>query len=230
SVAISPNASIVVNGSADGRLRLWDIKKGSVVGDPWEGHGDAVRCLDWSPNAREVASGSDDGTIRRWNPDTGRQIVPSIEARHGRVYALKYSPQGDKFASGGEDKVICVWSKEGELLMEIKGHDAGVTSLCWSKDGAHVFSASSDSTIRKWQSIDGKELVVFRGHTNVIFPSAFPLMKAILSVHQWTAQFASGTSRPTSRLETRSCTTTKPGPLSFPLMENLSSAVPWMER
>jgi WD40 repeat protein len=41
-----------------------------------------------------------------------------------------------------------------------------VASLCWSKDGAHLFSGSYDHTIRKWQSIDGKELVVIQGHSN----------------------------------------------------------------
>jgi WD40 repeat protein len=61
-----------------------------------------------------------------------------------------------------------VWSKDGELLIEIKGHvhELAVTSLCWSKDGAYIFSGSFDETIRKWQSVDGKELVVTRGHTN----------------------------------------------------------------
>ncbi|KAJ8589277.1 hypothetical protein M405DRAFT_700900, partial [Rhizopogon salebrosus TDB-379] len=43
-----------------------------------------------------------------------------------------------------------------------------VFSLCWSKDGAYIFSGSADMTIRKRQSIDGKELVVLRGHTNVV--------------------------------------------------------------
>jgi WD40 repeat protein len=43
-----------------------------------------------------------------------------------------------------------------------------VTSLCWSKDGEYIFSASLDRTIRKWQSIDGKELVVIRGHTRCV--------------------------------------------------------------
>ena len=41
-------------------------------------------------------------------------------------------------------------------------------SLCWSKDGAHIFSASDDCTIRKWQLIDGKEVFVLRGHTNFV--------------------------------------------------------------
>ncbi|KAG2339016.1 WD40 repeat-like protein [Suillus weaverae] len=168
SIAMSPDKSMVVSGSGDGRLQLWNIKKGSVIGDPWEGHGGAVGCIDWAPNAQEIASGSHDGTIRRWNPDTGRQIAPPIEASHGRVYALRYSPQGDRFTSGAEDMVICVWSKDGELLKEIKGHDGDVMSLCWSKDGAHIFSASYDKTIRKWRSIDGEELIVFQGHTNIV--------------------------------------------------------------
>jgi WD40 repeat protein len=128
-----------------------------------------VRCLDWSPNAKEIASGSEDGTIRRWNANTGRQIAPPIETRHGFVYGVKYSPQGDKFASCGHDVVIRVWSKDGKLLIEIRGHDHSVNSLCWSKDGARIFSGSGDMTIRKWQSIDGgKELVVLRGHTNPV--------------------------------------------------------------
>ncbi|KAG2738533.1 WD40 repeat-like protein [Suillus brevipes Sb2] len=151
----------------NGRLRLWNIKEGSMIGDPWEGHDAPVRCLDWSPDAREIASGSQDGTIRRWNPDTGRQIAPPIKASDGWVEAVKYSPQGDKFISGGNGP-ICVWSRDGKLLKEINGHDRVVTSLCWSKDGAHIFSGSADRTIRKWRAIGGKELVVLRGHTSAV--------------------------------------------------------------
>jgi WD40 repeat protein len=168
SLAVSADRTKVVSGSVDRRLWLWNLKEGGAVSDPWEGHSASVRCLDWSPNAREIASGSEDGTIRRWNPNTGRQIAPPIETSHGWVYAVKYSPRGDKFASCGEDGVIRVWSKDGKLLIEIKGHDSSVRSLCWSKDGAYIFSGSGDMTIRKWQSIDGKELVALRGHTNTI--------------------------------------------------------------
>ncbi|KAJ8584191.1 WD40 repeat-like protein, partial [Rhizopogon salebrosus TDB-379] len=122
SLAVSPDQTMVVSGSGDGRLRLWNME-GGMVGDAWEGHSAPVRCLDWSPNAQEVASGSEDGSIRRWNPNTGRQIAPPIETGHGRVHAVKYSPRGDQFAGGGDDNVIRVWSKDGELLVEIKGHD-----------------------------------------------------------------------------------------------------------
>ena len=50
-----------------------------------------------------------------------------------------------------------------------KYNQSGIlTSLRWSKDGAHIFSGSYDETIRKWRAIDGKELVVLRGHTNAV--------------------------------------------------------------
>jgi WD40 repeat protein len=155
---------MVVSGSIDGRLQLWNLKEGRVVGDPLEGHEDDVQCLDWSPNGLEMASGSLDGTVKRWNTYTGRQIGPTIETC-GWVNAIKYSPQSDKIASGGQDTMINVFSKDGELLIEIKGHDDWVSSLCWSKDGAHIFSGSYDHTIRKWQWVDGKEVFVLRGHT-----------------------------------------------------------------
>jgi WD40 repeat protein len=164
-MAVSPDETMVVYGGVDSRLRLWNIKEGSMIGEPWEGHDDEVICLDWSP--KEIASGSQDGTIRRWNPESGRQIAPPIKTSHGWVYAVKYSPQGDKLISGGSG-AIGVWSRDGKLLIEINGHDSAVTSLCWSKDGVYIFSGSYDDTIRKWRAIDGKELVVLRGHSRAV--------------------------------------------------------------
>ncbi|KAJ8580601.1 WD40 repeat-like protein [Rhizopogon salebrosus TDB-379] len=168
SLAVSPDQTMVVSGSENGRLRLWNMKEGSMVGCPWRGHSAPVTCLDWSPDAREIASGSQDGTIRRWNPDTRREIAPPIKTSHDQVYAVKYSPRGDEFASGGEDDIIRVWSNDSKLLIEIKGHDGSVNLLCWSKDGAYIFSGSDDMTIRIWESIEGQELFALRGHTNSV--------------------------------------------------------------
>ncbi|KIK35293.1 hypothetical protein CY34DRAFT_812266 [Suillus luteus UH-Slu-Lm8-n1] len=168
-IAVSLDGLMAAGACGDGRVRLWNIKEGSLVGPPLEGNiNDRVGCLDWSPNGAELAGGSEDGTIRRWNTSTGRHVGPLIKKSNGRIWTIKYSPQCDKFASGGSDDIISVWSKDGKLLIEIKGHEDGVTSLCWSKDGEYIFSSSYDFTIRKWQSIDGKELVVIRGQTNPV--------------------------------------------------------------
>ncbi|KAG1842970.1 WD40-repeat-containing domain protein [Suillus subluteus] len=168
SMALCPDETMLVSGSTDGRVQLWNAKEGNMIGDPWKAHRDVVMYLHWSPSGVEIVSGSHDGTIRRWNPHTGRQMAHPVATGHGWVTVVRYSPQGDKFASGGADKMIRVWSTDGELLVEINGHNDWVWSLCWSSDGTHIFSASSDCTIRKWQSADGKELVILRGHTSSI--------------------------------------------------------------
>jgi WD40 repeat protein len=84
------------------------------------------------------------------------------------MHVVKYSPQGETFASAGRDKMIRVWPKEGGLPIEIRGDGRNVRSLCWTKDGAHIFSGSTDGTIRKWRSIDGGEVAVLHGHTSIV--------------------------------------------------------------
>jgi WD40 repeat protein len=49
-IAVHLDDTPVVSGSVDGRLRLWNIKEGNIIGDPWEGHDAAVRCLDCTTN------------------------------------------------------------------------------------------------------------------------------------------------------------------------------------
>lgn len=168
SMALCPDETMLVSGNTDGKVQLWNAKEGNMVGDSWKAHCDTVRYLHWSPSAVKIVSGSHDGTIRQWNPLTGQELAHPIATSHGWVSVVRYSPQGDKLASGGADKVIRVWSTDGELLIEINGHDDWVMSLCWSNAGTQMFSASLDSTIRKWRLTDGKELAILRGHTSGI--------------------------------------------------------------
>ncbi|KAJ8582802.1 WD40 repeat-like protein [Rhizopogon salebrosus TDB-379] len=95
SIAVSPDNTRVASGSADGRIRLWNVGEGNVIGDPWDGYNAAMTCLDWSPSGLEISNGSEDGTLGRWNPDTGKRVTSITETGHGWVFTVKYSPQGD---------------------------------------------------------------------------------------------------------------------------------------
>ncbi|KAG2067072.1 WD40 repeat-like protein [Suillus decipiens] len=141
SLAVSPDQSMVASGSTDGKLRLWNIKKGSMVGDPLEGHDSIVRCVDWSSNAQEIASGSLDGTIRRWNPDTGRRIAPPIATSRGMAHIF----------SGSNDNTIRKRRlSDGKELVVFRGHTLGIHSLRLAPDESHLISTSRDCSVRIW--------------------------------------------------------------------------------
>jgi hypothetical protein len=70
SMAIFPDKSMVVSGSSNGRLQLWDIRRGMNV--------------QWGALI--------DHPIRPWNLDTGRQIASPIEVPAGRKTNVSGSP------------------------------------------------------------------------------------------------------------------------------------------
>ena len=68
--------TIVVSGSDDGTVRVWDAATGTPVGDPLTGHTGPVNAVAVGEldGRTIVVSGSDDGTVRVWDAATGTAI------------------------------------------------------------------------------------------------------------------------------------------------------------
>ena len=67
---------VVISGSDDGTVRVWDLATGTPIGDPFTGHTGAVLAvavaeLDGRP---VVISGGDDRTVRVWDLATGTPV------------------------------------------------------------------------------------------------------------------------------------------------------------
>ena len=71
SIAYSPDGQCIVSGSTDKNVRIWDAETGAAVGNPLEGHTDAVWSVAHSPDGRYIISGSADTTIQIWDAETG---------------------------------------------------------------------------------------------------------------------------------------------------------------
>jgi WD40 repeat protein len=56
---------MIVSGSDDKTLRLWDIS-GNPIGQPLRGHERGVNCVAISPDGQMIVSGSSDKTLRLW--------------------------------------------------------------------------------------------------------------------------------------------------------------------
>jgi WD40 repeat protein len=75
--AIHHDRAVIVSGSSDGLVRIWDIPAGEPVGDALAGHTGAVTSVATVTldNGRIiVVSGSEDATIRFWDLETGDVI------------------------------------------------------------------------------------------------------------------------------------------------------------
>jgi WD40 repeat protein len=83
------------------------------------------------------------------------------------------SPTGSAtfvLVTGGWDGAVGVWETRvnGALIALLKGHTAGVYKVCTSPCGQFAFSSSADSTVRKWDLQQLKEVAKAEGHSTLV--------------------------------------------------------------
>ncbi|NJS09874.1 MAG: hypothetical protein HC789_05555, partial [Microcoleus sp. CSU_2_2] len=81
SVAFSSSSEIVVSGSVDGTVRLWDISTGECL-KILQGHTSRINYVAFSSNGKIIAACSRDGTIRLWDFETGECLKILKSDRH----------------------------------------------------------------------------------------------------------------------------------------------------
>ncbi|KAF9230662.1 WD40-repeat-containing domain protein, partial [Melanogaster broomeanus] len=68
--AVDVSETMVVSGSRDHKVILWNKEPGEVK-HIFEGHQGTVQSVQFSPEYHQVVSGSFDTTVRLWHVDTG---------------------------------------------------------------------------------------------------------------------------------------------------------------
>ncbi|KAI8966970.1 WD40-repeat-containing domain protein [Mycotypha africana] len=135
--------NIVVTGSRDTSLRIWNIDSGELV-HLCTGHQNSVRCL--AIHGDYVASGSYDTTARLWSLITG-DCVHELVGHHSQIYAIEFD--GQRVITGSLDSNIRVWSPiDGTCLATLKGHTSVVNLL--HLNYPTLVSGGGDGCIRIW--------------------------------------------------------------------------------
>jgi hypothetical protein len=113
--ADSPDGRLVVSGSEDNTVRVWESTTGKEGARTT--HEDPVRAVNFSPDGRLVVSGSRDNTVRVWESTTGKEVARMTH--DGPVNAVSFSPDGRLVVSGSWDNTVRMhrWRPE-DLIAE----------------------------------------------------------------------------------------------------------------
>lgn len=87
---MNPPGSVIVSGSAEKVLRVWDPRSCQKL-MKLKGHSDNVKCLVLNKDGTQCLSGSSDGTIKLWS--IGQQkCIHTFRVHSEGVWTLKVFP------------------------------------------------------------------------------------------------------------------------------------------
>ncbi|MEX2307121.1 MAG: protein kinase [Pirellulales bacterium] len=165
SVAFSPNGQLVLTGSEDNTIRIWDVAAGKAV-KTLRGHGSGVRACAFSPDGEWVLSGGDDQRARLWNMQ-GYQEVRVLHAtvfsgHEDAVLAARFSRDGRHIVTASRDRTASLWdAATGKPLRRFEeGHEFLVSGAAFFLDGLHLATGAGDNSVRIWNLTAGTEEVL----------------------------------------------------------------------
>ena len=157
------NRDIIVSGSVDKTVRVWDAVTGDPIGSPLVGHEGSVRMVAVvrAGDRDIIVSGSHDRTVRVWDAVTGDPIGSPLVGHAGSAGAVAVGRAGDRdfIVSGGQDCTVRVWDAvTGDAIgAPLAGHDDTVFDVAVGRAGDRdiIVSGSHDRTVRVWDAVTG---------------------------------------------------------------------------
>lgn len=181
SVSWAPDSSQLASASDDRSVRLWDVASGEQVAEIPAAHERWVSAVAWSPAGDTLATVGGDAVVRIWDAESG-ELDTELEGHVYLVNAVAWSPNGYILATGGgsgyPDNTVRVWggpgapARRGRELAVLEGHEAEIWSVAFSPDNV-LASASTDGTVRVWESVRSSEALSIEAHESTVYGVAW---------------------------------------------------------
>ena len=177
-LAWSLDGRLVATGGNDGLVNLWSTSDWTLhrslvnEGTLLIGGRSPVDSLAFSKDGDRIAVSVPSSTIRVWSTSGGEELarwsvepeVPYIP-HYGQVVSMAFSPAGRFLLTGGLDATAKVWDvASGAQAAAHHGFRQAVEAVAWSQDGMRYGAASSDGSVRIWDSASHAEISRFQGH------------------------------------------------------------------
>lgn len=192
-LAFSPDGSRLYSAGHDGAIRLWDVS-GERIEKEVNAGDRPLNDLALSADGSTLATIGDAGLIRISDTENGQE-QHVIDAGENAKLAVALSPDGTAVAAGDAQN-IQVWDaqtgapvqrfegywEDEEEKEDWLGHEAEVTALAFSPDGAYIAAGSAEGTTLIWDVAEGDIAGEAKGHLATVLDIAFdPAGEHVLS-------------------------------------------------
>jgi len=186
--AISPNGRLILSGSEDGVLKLWEVSTGREI-QTFSGMKHSPTALAFAPNCRQIYVGFQNGSISKWDILSGKKewsVLPerrpfrkysldftyhNVLKTTGRIGSLAVSPDGKVLLSGSRllilrnassGKKIRILKKHANLVSapSPRGFLNTVSCIAVAPDNKYAISGADDGSLIRWKLSSGKKLEV----------------------------------------------------------------------
>jgi len=189
--AFSSDGQTLASGGADGRVRVWRVKDGSLMKkydvDKW------ITSLAFSHDGKFLAASSaanigfvrpseasqESNPILVWRL-TDDKLMGSLSGHQYGVLTLAFAGNDQELASGGSDGYVRLWRLQDSALLQSFQNDSrsaknpsSIEQLSLSPDGRVLAAASSNSNILLLRSDAFSSIRVLRGHKSGVLSVVF---------------------------------------------------------
>ncbi|MDH6057427.1 WD40 repeat domain-containing protein [Umezakia ovalisporum] len=176
SVAISSDSVVLVSGSVDKTINVWDLETGKQI-RTLTGHEGEISSIAISPDSQLLAVGSCEhprSNVKVWNLKTGK-LLHTLLGHQKPVNVVAISPDGQILASGSHKiKIWHLYTGHGHPHCALGNrictlwHSFAVYAVAMNQDGTILASGSADTKIRLWNPRTGDPLRTLIGHSGEV--------------------------------------------------------------
>mmetsp|Transcript_9431 Transcript_9431/g.23670 ORF Transcript_9431/g.23670 Transcript_9431/m.23670 type:complete len:238 (+) Transcript_9431:515-1228(+) len=191
-VAYSRHSNLIVSGSADESIRLWDARTG-ICRKIFAAHTDPVTAVAFSNDSTIIVSASYDGLIRLTDVQSGLLIKTLASDKNPPVSHARFSPNSLYILAATLDGAIRLWdiglgyNVPARVVKTYRGHESRrfCTFAAFNEANQRaqtVVSGSEDGEIVVWEVHSRKVLQRLGGHGDcVLGVDCHPMVPAIAS-------------------------------------------------